>query len=130
MYSGGRIKICKQLQLLNQMRKLFDSTKSKIEEKQIVSNDEHKYKNVLITGAANGIGLEIVKELLKSGVANGVTMVDMDEAQGEENCKQLSEKFGKEKVLFFKADVADSRQLDSKMLPFNLISNYLISVLY
>ncbi|PSN50765.1 hypothetical protein C0J52_05938 [Blattella germanica] len=64
-----------------------------------------KGKIALVTGAAQGIGLTITKELLHHG-AKGVSICDVNTTKGQEAAEQLQNEFGKDKVVFIKTDVS------------------------
>ncbi|XP_017776587.1 PREDICTED: 15-hydroxyprostaglandin dehydrogenase [NAD(+)]-like [Nicrophorus vespilloides] len=64
-------------------------------------------KVALVTGGANGIGICMVRELLKNGV-KGVVMADVNSTLGEKYSKELGDK-----VYFMKVDVTNKQQLES-----------------
>ncbi|XP_019766718.2 15-hydroxyprostaglandin dehydrogenase [NAD(+)] [Dendroctonus ponderosae] len=68
-------------------------------------------KSAIINGGASGIGFEIAREFLKRGVPH-LSIIDIDEERGEKAAAALTKEFGREKVLFFEADVADAVGLD------------------
>ncbi|XP_026324878.1 15-hydroxyprostaglandin dehydrogenase [NAD(+)]-like [Hyposmocoma kahamanoa] len=63
-----------------------------------------KNKTVAITGAAEGLGLEIAGNYLKHG-AKVVIILDINEKLGFEAVKALNSKFGSGKAVFIKCDV-------------------------
>ncbi|WP_110114347.1 3-oxoacyl-ACP reductase FabG [Bacillus sp. CGMCC 1.16541] len=65
-------------------------------------------KVAIITGAANGLGLESVKVFLREGAK--VAMVDYDEETGRKRAKELQSE-GNE-VEFFQVNVADRKSVD------------------
>ncbi len=65
-------------------------------------------KNVAVTGAASGIGLETVKTLLAKGA--NVVMSDYNEASLEKECKALEEIYG-EKIAYKVVNVTDESQV-------------------
>lgn len=71
-----------------------------------------KGKIALVTGGANGIGLNYVKELLRQGV-QAVTIADVNAPKGEEAVKEFTREFGKNKVIFVKTDVTKADQLEA-----------------
>ncbi|XP_050310700.1 15-hydroxyprostaglandin dehydrogenase [NAD(+)]-like isoform X2 [Anthonomus grandis grandis] len=68
-------------------------------------------KVALVTGGLSGIGLTYAQELLKNG-AKGVTLVDLNEKASDKVVKELEEEFGKNKVIFVKADVRDIEEFE------------------
>ncbi|RZC33904.1 adh short, KR and/or NAD binding 4 domain containing protein [Asbolus verrucosus] len=71
-----------------------------------------KGKIALVTGAATGIGLAYVKELLRNGV-KAVTIADIDATKGEDSAKRLNHEFGGNKVIFIRTDVTKADQLEA-----------------
>ncbi|XP_046751400.1 peroxisomal hydratase-dehydrogenase-epimerase-like [Diprion similis] len=69
-------------------------------------------KIALITGGANGIGLEYVKALLRNGVAH-VAVLDLATSNGDQVVSKLNEEFGKGKVIFIVCDVTKSEELEA-----------------
>ncbi|KAF5303986.1 hypothetical protein FQA39_LY01771 [Lamprigera yunnana] len=63
-------------------------------------------KIALVTGGAEGIGKALAKELLKNG-AKGVTIVDAHKEAATETLEEISNEFGKEKVIFAEVDVSN-----------------------
>uniref|UniRef100_A0A6P7FLL1 Alcohol dehydrogenase 2-like isoform X1 n=1 Tax=Diabrotica virgifera virgifera TaxID=50390 RepID=A0A6P7FLL1_DIAVI len=76
---------------------------------------EIKNKVALITGGASGLGLEHVKALLENGV-KGVTIADVNEANGTKVTAELQEKYGKNRVIFVKTDVTDKESFENAFL--------------
>ncbi|KAK5643803.1 hypothetical protein RI129_007648 [Pyrocoelia pectoralis] len=72
---------------------------------------DFKDKIALVTGGAEGIGLQAISELLQNGV-KGVTLVDINANKGQEATKALNEKFGKSKVIFVHADISSEQQFE------------------
>ncbi|KAJ8043822.1 15-hydroxyprostaglandin dehydrogenase [NAD(+)] [Holothuria leucospilota] len=66
----------------------------------------------IITGAADGIGRAVAEELLVKG-AKFVAVLDINETKGEETTKDLTEKFGKERVKFILCNVAKNDEIES-----------------
>ncbi|KAJ0180352.1 hypothetical protein K1T71_003756 [Dendrolimus kikuchii] len=67
---------------------------------------EWKDKVVLITGAATGIGAEIVKIIVGEGTRY-VAVLDIAEGPGIDLQNELNAKYGEDKVKFYKCDVTD-----------------------
>ncbi|CAH2106001.1 unnamed protein product [Euphydryas editha] len=72
-------------------------------------NREVKGKVVVVTGAANGLGLAMVTSFLDQGVRFAI-LLDMDEQKGKESLANLKQKFGNDRAVFYKCDV--SKDLD------------------
>lgn len=70
-----------------------------------------KDKVALVTGAARGIGLGIVKELLQAGV-KGVAICDINVENGESAIKRLEREFGKDQAIFLKTDVSKEDEIE------------------
>ncbi|XP_063906757.1 15-hydroxyprostaglandin dehydrogenase [NAD(+)]-like [Zophobas morio] len=68
-------------------------------------------KVAFITGGAGGIGLAMVKHLLKNG-AKGVAIVDSSEDAESRIVDEIATVFGKDKVVFIKADVTVKEELE------------------
>ncbi|EEJ72664.1 SDR family NAD(P)-dependent oxidoreductase [Lactobacillus ultunensis] len=67
-------------------------------------------KNVIITGAASGMGLSDTKEFLKHNW--NVVMADFNEEVGTQKAIELQNKFPNSKVIFMKVDVSDAKSVD------------------
>ncbi|XP_046435272.1 uncharacterized protein LOC124187067 [Neodiprion fabricii] len=65
---------------------------------------DFKNKVAMITGGANGIGFECVKELLRSGVEH-VAILDLRTSRGVESADKLNAEFGKGRTMFIVCDV-------------------------
>ena len=65
----------------------------------------------LVTGGANGIGLALVKALIKEGTK--VVIADVNPAGAA-----VAQEFGADKVLFVKTDVTNSDEFESIFLTF------------
>lgn len=70
-----------------------------------------KDKVALVTGAARGIGLAIVKELLRAGV-KGVAICDINVEKAESAIKHLETEFGKDRAIFLKTDVSKEVEIE------------------
>ncbi|KAF2902911.1 hypothetical protein ILUMI_03277 [Ignelater luminosus] len=68
-------------------------------------------KVVLVTGGAVGIGFSCVKEILRAG-AQGVTIADINEANGKAAENELAKVFGSNKVLFLNVDVTKQDEFE------------------
>lgn len=71
-----------------------------------------KGKNVLITGAANGIGVSYVKELMKAGIGK-IAILDVSVQTGEELAKNMNAEHGAGKAVFHKCDVSNLAEFES-----------------
>ncbi|CAG9858703.1 unnamed protein product [Phyllotreta striolata] len=69
-------------------------------------------KVAVVTGGASGIGFAITRELLRSGVT-AVNIIDIDQEKLVESEKVLKDEFGNDRVITYKADVADTEQMDT-----------------
>ncbi|XP_015515940.2 peroxisomal hydratase-dehydrogenase-epimerase [Neodiprion lecontei] len=69
-------------------------------------------KIALVTGGANGIGLEYVKALLRNGAAH-VAILDLANSNGDKVVSKLNEEFGKGKVIFIVCDVTKPEDLEA-----------------
>jgi len=68
-------------------------------------------KTAVVTGAASGIGLALVEELLLSGAAK-VMMADTNAGRLDENGKRLNERYG-DRVKWLQCDVSAQEQVQS-----------------
>uniref|UniRef100_A0A6P8RBG3 15-hydroxyprostaglandin dehydrogenase [NAD(+)] n=1 Tax=Geotrypetes seraphini TaxID=260995 RepID=A0A6P8RBG3_GEOSA len=66
-------------------------------------------KVALVTGAAQGIGKAIIRELLENGAS--VSLIDIAVEKGEEYKTLLDEEFGEGKAIFIVCDVTNQDQL-------------------
>ncbi|CAG2066239.1 unnamed protein product, partial [Timema podura] len=73
---------------------------------------DFKGSNVLVTGGAAGIGRAYCEEFLKHGA--NVSVCDINQDDGEQLVKQLSAKYGKDRVIFCHCDVTDYPQYEGK----------------
>ncbi|XP_076285944.1 15-hydroxyprostaglandin dehydrogenase [NAD(+)]-like [Lasioglossum baleicum] len=73
--------------------------------------DNVKNMNILVTGAARGIGLSCVQHMLKNG-AKIVSILDLPTSAGTTTVADLEKKFGKGKALFFPCDVTNVKQFE------------------
>ncbi|KAJ8043815.1 15-hydroxyprostaglandin dehydrogenase [NAD(+)] [Holothuria leucospilota] len=64
----------------------------------------------IVTGAARGIGKEVVKRLLSKG-AKFVAIIDIQKELGEETEKEFQESFGSHRVRFIHCDVTSEIEL-------------------
>ncbi|KZC09508.1 PREDICTED: 15-hydroxyprostaglandin dehydrogenase [NAD(+)]-like [Dufourea novaeangliae] len=71
--------------------------------------DHIKNKNILITGAASGIGLAYAQNMLKNG-AKTVAILDLKTSIGQTSVLNLEKEFGKGKAMFFACDVSNVDQ--------------------
>ncbi|XP_031347330.1 15-hydroxyprostaglandin dehydrogenase [NAD(+)]-like [Photinus pyralis] len=68
-------------------------------------------KVAIVTGGAQGIGLAIVKELLRNG-AKGVSIIDINATAAKRAVSEIQDEFGLGKVLFITADVSIESQFE------------------
>ncbi|XP_057667430.1 15-hydroxyprostaglandin dehydrogenase [NAD(+)]-like isoform X1 [Diorhabda carinulata] len=73
---------------------------------------EIKGKVALVTGGADGIGLSHIEALLHKG-CKGVVIADINQVKGEDETKRLEKKFGKNRVVFVKTDIADIESFEN-----------------
>lgn len=73
--------------------------------------DQIKNMNVLITGAAGGIGLCYAQHMLKNG-AKTVAILDLPTSAGATKAANLEKEFGKGKAVFFPCDVTNIQQFE------------------
>lgn len=73
--------------------------------------DQIKNMNVLITGAASGIGLSYAQHMLKNG-AKTVAILDLPTSPGATSAANLEKEFGKGKAVFFQCDVTNIQQFE------------------
>ncbi|XP_012532163.2 uncharacterized protein LOC105834316 [Monomorium pharaonis] len=71
---------------------------------------ELKGRVALVTGAASGIGKAYVIELLNQGAK--VAICDINTEEGEKLVETLTEKYGKDRVIFSQCDVTDYPQFE------------------
>lgn len=70
-------------------------------------------KNVLITGAAGGIGLECAKGFLENGAA--VFLCDLDESLLERACRTLKESYPEAKLGFAPCDITKEADVEASL---------------
>ncbi|KAK4876648.1 hypothetical protein RN001_009154 [Aquatica leii] len=68
-------------------------------------------KVALVSGGASGIGLATVEGLLQDGL-KGVTIVDLNETNGNQVVEDLNQKYGDNKALFCKANVSQRNEFE------------------
>lgn len=68
--------------------------------------DNIKNSKILITGAAGGLGLSYVQQMLKNG-AKIVSILDLPTSAGATTVANLEKEFGKGKALFYPCDVTN-----------------------
>ena len=78
----------------------------------------------LITGAANGIGLEYTKMALRAG--GRVVMTDINRDLGEARRGELQEQYGSQKVIFAVLNVTDEDQWGKVRLPYSNLQTQII----
>ena len=70
----------------------------------------------MITGAANGIGLEDTKMALRAG--GRVVMTDINRDLGEARLSELQEQYGSQNVMFAVLNVTDEDEWGKVRLPY------------
>ncbi|XP_078052007.1 15-hydroxyprostaglandin dehydrogenase [NAD(+)]-like [Augochlora pura] len=80
--------------------------------------DQIKNMNVLITGAASGIGLSYAQHMLKNG-AKTVAILDLPTSPGATSAANLEKEFGKGKAVFFQCDVTNIQQFEDANLAYH-----------
>ena len=68
-------------------------------------------KTIIVTGAAQGFGEGIARELMKQGA--NIVVADLNEAVGEETAKSFNQMGGSNKAIFVKTNVADMDSLNN-----------------
>ncbi|XP_038044065.1 15-hydroxyprostaglandin dehydrogenase [NAD(+)]-like [Patiria miniata] len=66
----------------------------------------------IVTGAAEGLGKGFAEGLLDKG-AKGVCIADVNEPLGLKTAQELSDRFGRDRVIFVKCDVASAAQVEA-----------------
>ncbi|KPJ17681.1 15-hydroxyprostaglandin dehydrogenase [NAD+] [Papilio machaon] len=79
---------------------------------------EPKNKNILITGAASGLGAAYAEALLKEGAKN-IAVLDIDVKTGENFVSKLNETYNN-KAIFIKCDVSKEEDIKNS---FNIVLN-------
>jgi len=72
---------------------------------------DFKGKVALVTGAAHGIGMATVQQLLQNGL-KGVSMCDMNSENGEAAALSFTKEYGKDRIIFIKTDVTKEKDLE------------------
>ena len=70
-------------------------------------------KTIIVTGAAQGFGEGIARELMAQGA--NIVVADLNEATGEKTAASFNEKAGANKAIFVKTNVADMASLRNLM---------------
>ena len=68
-------------------------------------------KVCIITGACSGIGWSFVQSVMKKGAK--CLMADLNFKAGEEKEKELREKYGQDKVIYFRVDVSSQQNFEA-----------------
>lgn len=68
-------------------------------------------KTIIVTGAAQGFGEGIARQLMKEGA--NIIVADLNEAVGEETAKSFNQMGGSNKAIFVKTNVADMDSLNN-----------------
>ena len=72
---------------------------------------EWKDKVCIITGACSGIGWSFVQSVMKKGAK--CLMADLNFKAGEQKEKELQEKYGQDKVIYFRVDVSSQQNFEA-----------------
>ena len=72
---------------------------------------EWKDKVCIITGACSGIGWSFVQSVVKRG--SKCLMADLNFKAGEQKEKELREKYGQDKVIYFRVDVSSQQNFEA-----------------
>ena len=70
-------------------------------------------RTIIVTGAAQGFGEGIARELMAQGA--NIVVADLNEATGEKTAASFNEKAGANKAIFIKTNVADMASLHNLM---------------
>lgn len=70
-------------------------------------------RTIIVTGAAQGFGEGIARELMAQGA--NIVVADLNEATGEKTAASFNEKAGANKAIFVKTNVADMASLQNLM---------------
>lgn len=70
-------------------------------------------RTIIVTGAAQGFGEGIARELMEQGA--NIVVADLNEATGEKTAASFNEKAGANKAIFVKTNVADMASLRNLM---------------
>lgn len=70
-------------------------------------------RTIIVTGAAQGFGEGIARELMAQGA--NIVVADLNEATGEKTAASFNEKAGANKAIFVKTNVADMTSLQNLM---------------
>lgn len=70
-------------------------------------------RTIIVTGAAQGFGEGIARELMAQGA--NIVVADLNEATGEKTAASINEKAGANKAIFVKTNVADMASLRNLM---------------
>jgi len=68
-------------------------------------------KVALVTGAAHGIGMATVQQLLQNGL-KGVSLCDLNSKNGEDAALSFAKEYGKDRIIFIKTDVTKEKDLE------------------
>ncbi|XP_050466647.1 uncharacterized protein LOC126859410 [Cataglyphis hispanica] len=71
-----------------------------------------KDKRVIVTGAANDLGLAFSRELLRNG-ALIIALIDIQQSLGEQTVENLNNEFGRKRAIFLHCDMTNNSQFDA-----------------
>ncbi|KAL6444257.1 hypothetical protein ACFW04_001872 [Cataglyphis niger] len=70
-----------------------------------------KDKRVIVTGAANDLGLAFSRELLRNG-ALIIALIDIQQSLGEQAVENLNNEFGRKRAIFLHCDMTNNSEFD------------------
>ncbi|KAL6444254.1 hypothetical protein ACFW04_001872 [Cataglyphis niger] len=71
-----------------------------------------KDKRVIVTGAANDLGLAFSRELLRNG-ALIIALIDIQQSLGEQAVENLNNEFGRKRAIFLHCDMTNNSEFDA-----------------
>ncbi|KAL6444259.1 hypothetical protein ACFW04_001872 [Cataglyphis niger] len=74
-----------------------------------------KDKRVIVTGAANDLGLAFSRELLRNG-ALIIALIDIQQSLGEQAVENLNNEFGRKRAIFLHCDMTNNSEFDGEYI--------------